>query len=50
MSLAIPMGNYKPKNEVMHKLFSILKSKPQEDNQVTINDNNQLVIQLSVKR
>jgi ribosomal peptide maturation radical SAM protein 1 len=50
LSLAIRQGVYSPKNEVMKKLVTVLKDRPEGDNQVTINNNNQLVIQLNVKR
>jgi ribosomal peptide maturation radical SAM protein 1 len=47
LSLAIPLGNYSPNQEVMRKLVTILKSQPTGDNQVRISSNNELLIELN---
>jgi ribosomal peptide maturation radical SAM protein 1 len=47
LSLAIPLGNYSPKKEVMQKLITVLKNKTDGDNQVRITANNELLIELN---
>jgi ribosomal peptide maturation radical SAM protein 1 len=50
LTLALALGKYKPKNEVMKNLVNVLKNRPDGDKQIMVNDKNQLVIQLSVAR
>jgi ribosomal peptide maturation radical SAM protein 1 len=48
LSLAVPMGTYSPKQEILKKLVMTLKNQPGNDQQVRITENNELLIELNV--